>query len=528
MEKQIVKSDFLIIGSGLAGLTSAIYASEYGSVNLVSKSKFNISSTYWAQGGIAAAIDKSDSPEIHYQDTIIAGGELCNKKMVEILVNDGIERVNDLIKWGMEFDKVKNQLHLGLEGGHSNRRILHAGGDATGSKVVDFLSKLVQSKKNINIFQNTQVLELLSENEVCYGANSYSWESKEQYLFYAPITILATGGGSGIFSRTTNPYTSTGDGISLAYNIGAEISDMEFLQFHPTAFYSENDQTFLITEAIRGEGAYLVNGEGRRFMKHIHPKGELAPRDIVSKAIFYELRNSKIKSVFLDLTHLDANKIKERFNSIYEKAIEYNIDITKNLIPVSPAAHYMIGGIKTDSEGRTNIKGLFACGEVSATGVHGANRLASNSLLECLVFAKRCVEISSDEITNISDSVFNKSLENINYKINNSIVNNFLSFKNKIATLLNNNVGIVRNNELLNSALEELDNYKNFADQKEFEYYSFRIKSIIDISEMIIKAALQREESRGTHQRSEFTKSHEKFLGHFIFRKDSPIRFDKE
>ena len=527
MTKQIVESDFLIIGSGLAGLTSAIYASEFGTVTLVSKSKLSISSTYWAQGGIAAAIDKSDSAEIHFKDTLVAGGELCNNDAVKILVNEGIDRVNDLINWGMEFDELDGKLQLGLEGGHTNRRILHAGGDATGSKVVQFLASIVQKKSNIKIYQNTQVLELLNNDEQCIGANAFSWDSNKQFIFISPVTILATGGGSGIFSRTTNPYTSTGDGITLAYNAGAEICDMEFLQFHPTAFYSENDQTFLISEAVRGEGAYLLNGDGKRFMLDIHPNAELAPRDIVSKAIFYELQNSKIKSVFLDLTHLNAEKIKERFSSIYEKALEYNIDITKNLIPVSPAAHYMIGGVKTDINGRTNIKGLLACGEVTCTGVHGANRLASNSLLECLVFGKRCIDISgsikNSKILNIQ-TVLDQTID---YKINNFIVDKFMSIKNKIATLLNNNAGIIRNEELLTSGLKNLEMFKQFGSNKEFEYYSFRIKSIIEIGELIIKSALNRKESRGTHQRSDFAETNNLFLGRYIFQNGHRIKFEK-
>jgi len=519
-----VHSDFLIIGSGLAGLAAAIYASELGTVALVTKSKLNISSTYWAQGGIAAAIGKDDSVEDHYLDTLKAGGELSNKNAVKILVKEGIDRVNDLINWGMEFDKVENKLHLGLEGGHSKRRILHAGGDSTGSKIVEFLTKKIQSNKRISIFQNTQVFQLLKKSERCIGANAYTWENNSHCIFYSNNTILATGGGTGIYLRTTNPYTSTGDGISLAYNFGADISDMEFIQFHPTAFYSENGQTFLLSEALRGEGAYLVNGEGRRFMKYITPQAELAARDIVSKAIFYEIRNSKIKSVFLDLTHLDSNKIKSRFETIFEKAQEYNLDLTKNLIPVSPAAHYMIGGIKTDEYGRTNINGLFACGEVASTGVHGVNRLASNSLLECLVFAKRAIDSceidaeKNNENYDISDNNVWK------YKINNSLVTDFIKIKNKIATLLNNNAGIVRNNDLLTEALIKIEEIE-FPQSDEFEYYSFRVNSILQISKMIINAALLRKESRGTHQRSEFTNIDKEYLGNFIFNKNSEPNF---
>ncbi len=521
-----IKSDFLIIGSGLAGLSAAIYASQRGTVSLVSKSKINISSTYWAQGGIAGAIGEDDSPKLHLEDTIRVGGELCNREVVNILVNEGIDRVNDLINLGMNFDKEKNEILLGMEGGHSRRRILHAGGDSTGSKVVDFLSKIAQSKKTIKIYQNTVVIELLSKDGVCYGANTFDWENRTQTIFVSPNTILATGGGSGIYSRTTNPYTSTGDGISLAYNIGAEICDMEFVQFHPTAFYSENDQTFLISEAVRGEGAYLVNGDGRRFMKHIHKDAELAPRDVVSKAIFFEIRNSKIKSVFLDLTHLDPMKIKERFKTIDEKALEYNIDITKNLIPVSPAAHYMIGGVKTDSYGETNIKGLFACGEVSSTGVHGANRLASNSLLECLVFSKRTIDKAITETNNYSNNIKLEQEEFLKHKIDNSRINDFRTLKNRISTLLNNNAGIIRNNEILKDALDEINKIKSYFTDSDFEYYSDRLKSIFDISEMIIKSALLREESRGTHQRSDFPKTKKDFLGHIIIKNSTEPYFE--
>ncbi|MEE9430680.1 MAG: L-aspartate oxidase [Melioribacteraceae bacterium] len=518
-------TDFLIIGSGLAGLYAAYYASQFGKVALVTKAKLEESNSYWAQGGIAAAIAIDDSTEFHFDDTLIAGRDLCDKKTVKVLVEEGKLRVEELIKLGVPFDKEKGKLILGMEGGHSKRRILHSGGDSTGAEVVEHFTKLVKQNKNISIFTNTFIYQLLTNDSSCSGSVGYNWETKEQIVFSSPSTILAAGGASGIYSRSTNPFTSSGDGIGLAYSAGAEIRDMEFLQFHPTSFYTKEGDTFLITEAVRGEGAYLLNIDGKRFMLDVHPKAELAPRDVVSRAIYNELKKDNAENVYLDLSHLNAKKIKEKFNGIYQAVLSYGLDITKDLIPVAPAAHYMIGGVNTDLNGRTNTKGLFACGEVTSTGVHGANRLASNSLLECLVFAKRCVDKSlSTSKVNAKENPIGKIHK---FEINNMIADNYLIEKNNIAKILNGKLGIVRTEKNVKEALEEIQNIRTNYSFDENEYYSIMLNNLFEISLMIAKAAMLRKESRGTHQSLEYTIEEDSFLGHFCFIKDGNAKFEK-
>jgi len=358
-------SDFLVIGSGLAGLYAALYASRFGKVAILTKSTLEESNSYWAQGGIAAAMDPEDSPLFHLDDTIKAGRGLCNREAVEILVREGVERVTDLIALGMKFDLGEKGLELGLEGGHSRRRVLHAGGNSTGKEMVQFLISSVQANPNIFIFENTEVAELISNGERCFGALAFDLNIQKHLVLKAESTILATGGASGIYLRTTNPQTATGDGIALGYRAGAEITDMEFIQFHPTAFYTENGETFLISEAVRGEGAYLLNNSLHRFMPEYHELAELAPRDVVSRAIFNEMKVSGKNYVYLSLKHLNPDFIRKRFSNIYNASLQYGLDITSDLIPVAPAAHYLIGGVKTGLWAETNIKGLFACGEVA-------------------------------------------------------------------------------------------------------------------------------------------------------------------
>lgn len=497
----IYKTDFLVIGTGLAGLYSAFYASKFGTVTLLTKHTLETSSSYWAQGGIAAAIDPNDSTEFHFNDTLTAGRGLCDNEAVKILVNEGKERILELIEEGMKFDSLDGEITLGLEGGHSKRRVLHAGGDATGKQIVDFLIDKVKSTKNISVFDNTLVYQLITENNKCIGAKAHRWYQKENLIFNSKSVILASGGASGIYLRTTNPHSSTGDGIGLAFQAGTEIRDLEFIQFHPTAFYSSTGKTFLISEAVRGEGAYLVNHDGNRFMIDQHELAELAPRDVVSKAIFEEMKKNSVENVFLKLDHLDPEKIRNRFSNIYKEAIKFGIDITKDLIPIAPAAHYMVGGIKTDLNGETNVKNLFACGEVASTGVHGANRLASNSLLECMVFGKRSVDKSLDSL--------NSNFENISVRENDFFVDKnldekYLKLKNEIADVMTKYVGIVRDKSMLIKAIELINNIDADWNYEMNEYFSNRLASLKQVSLLIANAALNREESRGGHIRLDF------------------------
>jgi len=513
--------DFLIIGGGLAGLYSANYAANFGRVAVLTKSTLEVSNSFWAQGGIAAAIGKDDSTKFHFDDTIKAGRGLCNKDAVKILVEEGRERILELIKLGMSFDKANGNVTLGLEGGHSRRRILHAGGDSTGREVVNYFTGIVKENKNIKIFENTFVYQPLVSNNKCFGAYAYNYLTKENFLFTSPNTILATGGASGIFSRTTNPHTSTGDGIALAYNAGAEISDMEFIQFHPTSFYTQSGETFLISEAVRGEGAYVVNEEGQRFLQSFDEQAELAPRDVVSAAIFTEMSSSGSTNVYLTLSHLDHEKMKNRFSYIYNKALKYGVDITTDLVPIAPASHYMIGGIKTDLYGETNINGLFACGESASTGVHGANRLASNSLLECIVFGKRVVD-KAKESKKCKDAI---KTHDINFFVNEKKEKSYDLLRKKLSKIMTDKVGILRSGQSIKDALNEIEMISDDFDYEKKEYYSNKLSNEVIVCKLIAKSALAREESRGAHKRKDYPGENPSMTYHIIQQRGKDISF---
>lgn len=513
--------DFVIIGCGLAGLYTALHASKYGKVALITKTTIEISNSYWAQGGIAGAIDTNDSPLFHFEDTIKAGRGLCKSDAVKILVEEGKERLEELIKMGMPFDRENGKIASGLEGGHGRKRILHAGGDATGREIVKFVLSFVTSNKQITIYENTLVYKLIMNDNICSGVIAFDLKKRKNMSITGNSTFINSGGASAIFQRSTNPHTTLGEGISLAYDVGAEVESMEFVQFHPTSFYTNSGETFLISEAVRGEGATLVNQERKRFLSDGHIS-ELAPRDVVSKAIFYELQKSGDKSVFLNLSHLDAEKIKLRFPNIYHDALEFGIDITKDFVPVAPAAHFMVGGIKTGIYGETNIRQLFAIGEAASTGVHGANRLASNSLLECIVFGKRAVEYSLNiklDATNILQIVRPK------FKVDNTYKEIFVEIKNKIAALLWNNTGIVRSGESLETALKELQKLSNKYAVDDYEYYSGRITSLIEVAQLVTIGALIRKESRGCHLREDYVKEDPIFQCTIIQKKNQKEKY---
>lgn len=512
--------DYIIVGCGLAGLYSALKASKFGTVALITKTTLELSNSYWAQGGIAAAIGSGDSPDFHFKDTLNAGRDLCNKNAVNILVNEGRERILELIEMGMPFDQENGIISLGLEGGHSHRRVLHAGGDATGKEIVNFLKKIVIKNERIKVFENSFVYKLIVAENECLGISVYDFLNKKTFSLFASATIMASGGGSAIYSRSTNPHTTIGDGITLAYNAGAEIESMEFVQFHPTSFYSQTGETFLISEAVRGEGAFLVNHSNERFLSDSDIT-ELAPRDVVSEAIFNEMNKTGMPNVFLKLDHLDAGKIKSRFSNIYAEALKFGIDITKDPVPVAPAAHYMIGGIKTGTSGETNIKRLFAVGEAASSGIHGANRLASNSLLECMVFAKRAIDFS----TSLSKIIYEHN--EYNFSIIESNEKIFSVIKNQIAKSMWNNAGIVRSKNSLELVIKELNDIYSKTNFVESEYYSDRIKSLILISKMIATAALVREESRGCQLRTDFPAENPQMLATIIQQKDNETKFSQ-
>src|SRR5580698_10164739 len=383
-------TDFLVIGAGVAGLRAAVELAAAGTVLVLAKREVTESNTQWAQGGIAAALSDEDEISLHLQDTLLAGDGLCNPEAAKVLVEDAPERIDELIQWGTEFDRQGTKLTFGREGAHSRNRILHAHGDSTGREILRALYAKAQSLKNITVLEFEFSTDLIVESGRVCGIQLITEKGHAQQMSAAAV-LLATGGLGQLYRNTTNPNVATGDGVAMAFRAGAEVSDMEFIQFHPTALYLKKAPRFLLSEALRGEGAYLRNLELDRFMPKYHPMAELAPRDVVARAIVHELEVSRAKDpvVYLDLTHLDADHIKARFPRIYATCLEYNIDITTELIPIRPAAHYSMGGVRSDLDGRSTLPGLYVAGEVAATGVHGANRLASNSLLEGLVFGAR-------------------------------------------------------------------------------------------------------------------------------------------
>jgi L-aspartate oxidase len=518
---QVLEFDTVIVGSGLAGLTSALYASEYGTVAIITKSGLDISNSYNAQGGVAAAIHKEDSTASHKFDSKQAGRGLCDEDAIDVLVNEGKSCVNELLEQGMPFDKTGGEVILGLEGGHSHRRILHAGGDATGKALIRFMVDRIGLRKNIKAFENTTVFDLIVNDNVCCGVKALDFKTEMNYVIRSKAVVIATGGLARIYSRTTNPHTATGDGYALGYNAGVQLADMEFVQFHPTALHLADKDAFLVSEAVRGEGAYLLNEKGRRFMKGIDERADLAPRDVVSLAIFKEIQNSDKKYVSLSLKHLEGEKIKQRFSHIFGKLQEFGLDLTKDNIPVAPAAHYTIGGIKTDLNGQTSIKNLYAAGEVASTGVMGANRIASNSLLECLVFGKRA-GIAAGNVVPGSDL----ELEKINFRLDTENETVFLEKKNQMAEIMNNYVGIVRSKKGLEFAINEIQKIRDKFLDYENEYNLCKIRNNAEVCLLIAKAALCREESRGSHIREDFREESRKFKMHSVQQKNKKIHFE--
>lgn len=505
--------DFLVIGSGLAGLHAAAAAAEHGKVALLTKAAVQQSSSWRAQGGIAAAIDPDDSAFLHFDDTITAGRGLCRKVAVELLVGEGVERVRELIRWGMKFDEGHMGLALGLEGGHSKRRILHAEGNATGQAVVKFLLERVVAHPNVTIFENTTVAELVVVDNRCLGCMAFHEDSFEPWLFTARATILATGGAAGNYARTTNPATSSGDGIALAYRAGAEVCDMEFVQFHPTGLYTESGPAFLIGEAMRGEGGQLFNKAGERFMLRYHPQHELAPRDVVASAIFREMQREGQPCVWLSMKHLDPAAIKKRFANIYDACKTQGIDITTDPIPVAPAAHFTIGGIVTGRMAGTSIWGLFACGECACTGVHGANRLASNSLLECLVFSRHAVEGA----LTVTDAPPSPALIGEDLPVRDpTLVDPTLlqHLRLQVSQMMTERVGIVRNGKTLKSALDELYALRDRHGELFNRWAGRPLRTMMRACTLTVRGALLREESRGAHQREDFPEENTSFEGH--------------
>lgn len=510
--------DFIIVGSGIAGLYAALLARNHGSVCILTKGSIDECNTKYAQGGIAAAVGADDDPDLHLRDTIEAGAGLVDEHAARILVEAAADRIADLVNFGVPFDAADGEVSLGKEAAHSRNRILHAGGDSTGAHIEISLSGVAQMSR-ITIKEHVQVEDIIVEGGRAVGVRALDSRANVGARFDAGAIILATGGVGQLFKVSTNPDIATGDGIAVAYRAGADVTDMEFIQFHPTALRLPGVPVFLISEAVRGEGGVLRNAAGERFMVDQHPQAELAPRDVVARAIVSEMRKTGADHVLLDISHLPPERVKARFPQIYRHCLAHGVDMTREPVPVSPAAHYMMGGVRTNTWGETSIPGLYACGECACTGVHGANRLASNSLLETVVFAKRIVErvvrggggIEVDKTTLRADDVV-RTLADVSRETSAAAPT-----RDAVQSLLWNNVGIVREAAGLQEASQRLASWRSSLSAAN-DRAGLELASMVTAGQMMAEAALVREESRGAHYRTDFPDTRDEWRRHIVFR----------
>ncbi len=511
--------DYIIVGSGIGGLYTALLARENGNVLVITKGSIEDCNTRYAQGGIAAAIGKDDSPQLHLEDTLNAGCGLSDEEAVRILAEEAPARIADLVNFRVPFDTLDGEIALTLEAAHSVSRVLHAGGDATGEYIEGALSKEVRSTGGrITVLENFLATEIMVEKGKVTGIRALDCRTDTTEEFECRHLILATGGAGQLFKYNTNPNVATGDGVALAFNAGAEITDMEFFQFHPTALRMPGVPPFLISEAVRGEGGLLRNARGYHFVPDYHEKGDLAPRDIVARSILNEMKKSGTDRVYLDVTHLPPHLITTRFPHIYRFCLDRGLDITRNQIPVAPAAHYAIGGVWTNSWGETNIVGLFATGEVACTGVHGANRLASNSLLEAIVFSKRIVERTKGKSKD--KTVPAARSKDVYSSLGQRPVPKGIPAPGLAALqqLLWDKAGIIRDKDGLNQAAGILAAWQNSLPSPT-DQPSYELSNLVLTGRLLTEAAFIREESRGAHFRSDFPQTLPKWQCHIVWRK---------
>ncbi|HXG82703.1 MAG TPA: L-aspartate oxidase [Pyrinomonadaceae bacterium] len=502
-----LQTDFVVIGSGIAGLRASIELAESGaSVTVLTKDKTQESNTEYAQGGVAVVLSDDDNSELHEDDTLVAGAGLCDEEAVEILVGDGTKYIQELINWGTEFDRESGKLIFTREAAHSRRRILHAHGDSTGKEIVRALIARAGREKNIVLMPFANTESLIARDERCVGVRFLDPILRAPREIFAKAVILATGGAGQLYLHTTNPLVASGDGMAMAYLAGAEMADMEFVQFHPTALSLENAPRFLLSEAMRGEGGVLRNKQGERFMSRYDERLELAPRDIVSRSIVAEMRRTGTRNVFLDMTAMDEDFLRERFPKIFETCKFYNLNIAEDLLPVAPASHYCMGGARTDLDGRTSLKGLYGAGEVACTGVHGANRLASNSLLEGLVFGARAGKAMIEDNYELRITNYELKPEILNLKLETNVAT---AVKKRVKRLMWERVGILRDADSLKRALRELEQISE-------ANLGTSSRNFVTVATLVTRAALWREESRGGHFRKDFPERNESWRVHSI------------
>ena len=492
-------TDCLIIGAGIAGLRAAIEASQHCNVILVTKGTVEDSNTWHAQGGIASVLDKTDSFEAHIADTLRTGSSLCDRNTVELVVRQGPGLIRQLLDWGCAFDMDDGSIATTLEGGHSHARIAHAHGDETGKIIAQTLIAKTRQQRNVKIIESFFSIDLLTTDGICLGVIGWQ-KDKGIQIIWAANTILATGGAGQLYRETTNPSCATADGLAIAYRAGAVLQDLEFVQFHPTTLYIAGASRALITETLRGEGAVLRDTKGRAFMKDYNPAAELAPRDVVSRAILEQMLKTKSTHVYLDIRHFDKQHFSKRFPVISELCESFDIDISKDLIPVRPSAHYMVGGVKTDSGAKTSIENLYACGEVSSTGLHGANRLGSNSLLEGLVFGRIAGQTPVSPTSRSSQPV-------IKYEIPHSKLGRLdaSDVRNSLRAIMWRSVGINRKSPELKQAVDMIKLWQRYVMDKQFDNpQGWELQNMLTVCLLIAQSALARNESRGVHSRNDY------------------------